>query len=67
MRVVNVVPEAGTLGISGARLVKPRDPNGSILLERMKRRDLHQMPPLATSVVDEDAVKLVRDWIQSLP
>ena len=34
---------------------------------RMSRRGPGQMPQLATAIVDEPAVALVRDWILSLP
>jgi hypothetical protein len=33
----------------------------------MSRRGPGQMPQLATAIVDERAVALVRDWILSLP
>ena len=32
----------------------------------MSHRDAGYMPPLATSVVDRDAVKLMHDWIKQL-
>ncbi len=67
MKIVNALPETSDLGITGARLVKPKDPAGSLLLQRMKRRDSNQMPPVGTSVVDDEAVKLITDWINSLP
>jgi hypothetical protein len=38
----------------------------SLLLHRMAKRGRGQMPPLATSRVDEQAVKLLTDWLSSL-
>ena len=38
MGVCNVVPQAGDLGITGARLILPGDSARSILAERMRRR-----------------------------
>jgi putative heme-binding domain-containing protein len=47
-------------------LVAPSDPDRSILISRVSRRGKGQMPPLATNVVDERAVKLMREWIAGL-
>ncbi len=44
--------------------VRPGDPHGSAVAVRMaSRRAALQMPPLGTQVVDEEAVRLVRQWI----
>lgn len=49
-------------------IVAPGEPSASALLYRMQsRRPASQMPPLGTAVVDEEAVDLVRRWIESLP
>jgi mono/diheme cytochrome c family protein len=40
------------------------EPDKSVLVARMASRNpLLQMPPLGTRIVDEDAVKLIRQWI----
>ncbi len=62
----NSQPLVGDLGIANARLIVPGEPARSIVLERMKRRDSDQMPPLATHVVDATAVQVVSDWIAGL-
>ena len=50
----------------GDRLV-PGDPDRSILLARMSsRHPVMQMPPLGSRLVDEEAVRLVRQWIAGL-
>jgi uncharacterized repeat protein (TIGR03806 family) len=61
------VPQAGDVGLgAGSRLLVPGDPDLSVLVARMGRRDAAGMPPLGTSVVDTAGVALVRQWIASL-
>jgi glucose/arabinose dehydrogenase/regulation of enolase protein 1 (concanavalin A-like superfamily) len=56
-----------TLGIDGAKVVQPRDLERSVLFQRDSTRDpAIQMPPLATSVVDTQALEVMRGWIHSL-
>jgi uncharacterized repeat protein (TIGR03806 family) len=58
---------AADLGVSGARVVKPGDPEKSMLYLRMKRRrDVFNMPPLASNAVDEEALAVVGAWIRGL-
>jgi hypothetical protein len=47
--------------------IAPGDPNASQLAERMATREVIQMPPIGTELVDTDAVQDVRDWIAGLP
>ena len=58
----------GWLELPGALMlqVDPGHPERSVLLERMSKRGRGQMPPLATSLVDDEAVRLLRAWIESL-
>jgi hypothetical protein len=50
-----------------SRIVAPGAPERSTLLHRMRsRRPSSQMPPIGTAIPDEDAVELVRRWIESL-
>jgi len=53
--------------IDGARVVAPNDLWRSILLMRMDTVDGYLMPPLARNTVDEHGVKMLREWIASLP
>jgi mono/diheme cytochrome c family protein len=46
--------------------VAPGDPENSALLARMSVRGTAQMPPLASEVVDQAGVGLVRAWIEGL-
>ena len=67
MNAIGVAPKRGTLGILGARIIKPGNPDASVLMERMITSNPdHWMPPLGTSLVDQDGVALIRDWILSL-
>ena len=67
MRVVDVPPMQESFGIVDARIVAPGDPGRSTLWARVNRRGAGQMPPLASTVVDDEAVKLLREWIEQLP
>lgn len=48
------------------RVVVPGDLVHSKLFTRINTRGLQQMPPLATSIVDEEGVEVIRQWIQLL-
>ncbi len=62
----NATPASGDLGISGARLIVPGNPAASLIFVRMSRRDLHQMPPLASNLVDTAGVALIQSWIAGM-
>ncbi|MCM2257776.1 MAG: hypothetical protein NDJ94_19240 [Vicinamibacteria bacterium] len=50
-----------------SRRVAPGAPDRSALLHRLRsRRPSSQMPPLGSVVADEQAIALVRSWIESL-
>ncbi len=66
MRVVGVKPVHETFGMKDARLIAPGDPDNSVLLHRTGMRDKGHMPPLASRLVDQDAVRLIRGWIGSM-
>ena len=59
-------PEAGSLGLSDARLIRPGDPKDSVILHRMTALDASRMPALGSEVVDEAAAELLSAWIASL-
>ena len=54
------------LGIHPERIA-PGHPERSVLLHRMSHRKEGAMPPLATSMVDREAVEILREWIRQLP
>ncbi|HID81622.1 MAG TPA: hypothetical protein EYH06_10120 [Chromatiales bacterium] len=66
MKVCDVAPSVGNLGITGAKLLAPSDPARSIIAERVKRLDGSRMPPLGSLVVDTEAATLIDDWIKSI-
>ncbi len=66
MGVCDQNPTSGNLGIINARRLAPGDSAASIIVARMARRGDDQMPPLATALVDDQAVQVVSDWIDSL-
>jgi putative heme-binding domain-containing protein len=66
MNLFSARPQHDTFGIDNAMLISPGDPDRSILYRRLSRRGRGQMPPLVTSMVDEQAVALFRDWIRDM-
>lgn len=64
--LVDALPTHGGFELPDAKLVKPADPLSSVLLHRIRHRGRGQMPPLATSVVDQEAVKLISQWIENM-
>jgi uncharacterized repeat protein (TIGR03806 family) len=68
-RIVNFPPSV-SLGRDNARIVMPKDSWRSVLYDRMNTNGpaiTIKMPPLARNLIDTDGVKLIRDWINSLP
>jgi uncharacterized repeat protein (TIGR03806 family) len=61
----NALPD-NPLGLSSPRLVKPGDPEDSVIVHRMAALDASRMPALGSSVVDEDAVGVMSAWIADL-
>ena len=59
-------PSHHTFDISDARIIAMQDPARSTLLHRLKIRGNGQMPQLATSLPDKQAIELLEDWIRSL-
>jgi len=63
---INTKPGQGAFKLSDPRIIVPGDPSRSMILERMKLTDLGRMPHIASKVVDQDAVKVIQDWLASL-
>lgn len=59
-------PAVFRLGPKDARLIVPGDPDRSEIVHRLSNRGMAQMPPLSTALIDEEAVKIVRAWIEGL-
>jgi putative heme-binding domain-containing protein len=66
MELFSARPQHDTFGIDNAMLVFPGDPDRSILYQRLSRRGRGQMPPLVSTVEDERAIALFRDWISEM-
>ena len=66
MNAIEVVPQAGSFDIADARIIARGSKERSVLWHRMRALDNARMPPLSTHVVDEAAVQLIGDWIDSL-
>ena len=65
-RICNEAPLGNTLGLINPVIVAPGDPSNSILVLRMEDLGQHRMPPIASSVVDTQAITVIRDWISGL-
>ncbi|MCC6848891.1 MAG: PQQ-dependent sugar dehydrogenase [Deltaproteobacteria bacterium] len=64
--ICGALPQAGDLGVPGARIVSPGHPEQSVLWLRAALRGQQQMPPLATLIEDAEGSALLADWITSL-
>ncbi|NUN12127.1 MAG: PQQ-dependent sugar dehydrogenase [Myxococcales bacterium] len=56
-------PLKGDLGIVGAKLLKPGKADESLVYVRMIHSGAYRMPPLGSSMIDEQAARLVRQWV----
>jgi glucose/arabinose dehydrogenase len=66
MKIIDVAPQHDAFGLKDAKLIAPGRPEASVLLHRVGCRGPGQMPPLATSLVDEPAVLLLREWVRTM-
>jgi hypothetical protein len=66
MGLVEVPPRHQDFALPRPRLLAPGAPERSVLYHRLARRGQGQMPPLATSLVDEQAVAMLRAWIKKM-
>jgi uncharacterized repeat protein (TIGR03806 family) len=62
----NADPKQGDVGVSGAKLIVPGMPGLSIVSLRPHSPAQNRMPPLASSIVDVQGVKVLDDWITSV-
>ncbi|PUB87211.1 MAG: hypothetical protein DBP00_09425 [gamma proteobacterium symbiont of Ctena orbiculata] len=62
----NQAPLTGDLGLNNPVLLKPGDPDNSILVLRMETMGETRMPPLGSGEVDTQAVAVIREWISGL-
>jgi len=62
---VNVAPTNGDLGIADARRIAPGSKDRSIVWQRINSASGPRMPPIASHVIDKDAVTVIGNWIDS--
>jgi mono/diheme cytochrome c family protein len=55
------------LGLTGIKLIDPGNVDNSLIHLRTNMLGAHQMPPLGKNFIDAAGVKLLGDWISSLP
>ena len=66
MNALDVVPGAGDLGATDARIIAPGARDRSVLWLRMSTLDGNRMPSPGSHKVDEAAVEVIGNWIDSL-
>jgi hypothetical protein len=64
LKLHDVKPQHDRFHLADPRLIAPGAPERSLLLHRVATPDKGRMPPVATSVPDEAAVKLLGEWIR---
>ena len=66
-KTVGIRPIQGTFGISGAMIIAPGDPAGSVLYYRTSKLGGGRMPRAGSNQVDERATRMIHDWIARMP
>ncbi len=66
MGIVDEISNVDDLGEADRRIVRPGDPDNSVLLLRTLEVGEQRMPPVATSVIDPAGTRMLRQWILSL-
>lgn len=62
----DIAPTSGTLGLADPRIIAPGDASRSVIVDRISRRDIHGMPPIASNMVDTNGVTLLTEWITAM-
>jgi uncharacterized repeat protein (TIGR03806 family) len=65
-RICNEAPMGDTLGLINPVILSPGNPGQSILVLRMEDTGQHRMPPLASGIVDTEAMAVIREWISGV-
>ncbi|MDA1314566.1 MAG: PQQ-dependent sugar dehydrogenase [Acidobacteria bacterium] len=65
--IVNAALQHGKFGLSDPHVLTPGAPEQSMMLHRMRILGLGRMPHIASTLVDEKAVRLIQEWIAQLP
>jgi uncharacterized repeat protein (TIGR03806 family) len=64
--ICNTAPLNDSLGLINPVIVSPGNPDQSVLVLRMEDTGAHRMPPLSSTVVDTQALAVIREWIDQL-
>ncbi|MDB6173877.1 MAG: hypothetical protein JWL59_3188 [Chthoniobacteraceae bacterium] len=67
MHALNQLPQHGGFGLPDPRVIAPGSAARSVMISRVSTRGPGQMPPLGTRAGDPDGVRLLVEWIESLP
>jgi uncharacterized repeat protein (TIGR03806 family) len=59
-------PSAGEADLVDPRIVAPGDPEGSVLLARVRSLGSVRMPPLGSGRVDDEGAMLLTEWIAAM-
>jgi hypothetical protein len=65
-KAMNTPPGQGAFQLHDPRILVPGEPERSLILHRMQLTGLGRMPHIASRVVDQDAVELLRNWLTQL-
>lgn len=63
---LDVAPQQGRFQLKSPHLLVPGQPERSMILKRMTLQGLGRMPHVASNVVHDEAVALIRRWINEL-
>lgn len=66
MNICGVEAQSNEIGLANPMRLVPGDIENSMLYQRMNRRDLYQMPPIGSYVVDQEGAELIKAWIEAL-
>lgn len=65
--IINGQLIAGDLGIAGAHVITPSDPEKSVMLQRVRRDDSFRMPQINVNDEPQPVISLMEDWIREMP
>ncbi|QDT48451.1 Soluble aldose sugar dehydrogenase YliI precursor [Symmachiella dynata] len=65
--IFNIPPNHGNFSINNGQLIAKGAPERSVILYRLSKLGQGRMPVLGSAVVDEEALKLFREWVAELP
>jgi uncharacterized repeat protein (TIGR03806 family) len=63
---IDMPPGQGTFELADPKILVPGDPQRSLIWHRMQLAGQGRMPHIASKKVDEEAVKLIGEWIKQL-